>query len=175
MEMESVFYSRVYRANINNYLAIDINGKTKEKGYFISKPLDDPFLELSGSHDFMIISKAIVAYFKDGIDIEKFIKEHNYIYDFCACYKVDAKFTVTWNGKKAQRLNRFYVSQKGAYLYKTKPESKESENMLKGWAVQLANKIEDENALNHNIDYRYYIAKVREIINEFESNQGKLL
>lgn len=174
MELESVLYKKVVRANINNYLAIDINNKIKEKGYFVSKPLNDNFLELSRSNDFMVISKAIVEFFKNNTSFEQFILNHNNIYDFCAAYKVDKKFKVLWNGKIQQRLNRFYVSNKGAYLYKQKPESKEPENMLKGYPVQLFNIYEEKPIKEYDINYKYYIAECNKLINEFGFNQNKL-
>lgn len=175
MEMESVNYKKVVRANINNYMAIEDSGKVKEKGYFISKPLQDTFMELGRSHDFEIISKAIGAYFKDNISVDKFIKEHTNIYDFCASFKVDRQFKVLWNGQIQQRLNRFYASEKGAYLYKQKATSKEPENMLKDSAVKIFNRYEQREMKDYDINYGYYIQQARQIIYDFESNQGKLL
>ena len=195
MEMESVIYKKVIRANINNYLAVDEKGKTKEKGYFISKPLDDPFMEISRSHDFVIIPIAIREYFLNNTPVKETIIKHTNIYDFCASFKVDKKYTVLWNGIKQQRLNRFYVSKQGAYLYKQSPESKEPENMLKGFTVNIFNVFVDKEQIKiftteegeldltyfeetlqkYNINYSYYINECKKIINDFQSKQISLL
>jgi len=62
-ELETVNYLKVIRMNINNYMAIyedkgDI--KIKQKGLFLTEPPVDM------SRDFLVISKAVVAYFKDN-------------------------------------------------------------------------------------------------------------
>ena len=95
----------------------------------------------------------------------------NGIFNFCAGFKVDRKFKVTWNNQIQQQLNRFYVSNKGAYLYKTKPTSKNPENMLDGFAVQLFNKYEEKEMKNYNINYQYYIMKAEKIIYDLTPKQ----
>jgi hypothetical protein len=184
MELEKVQYVKVVRKNINNYIAAYKDGdkiKTKEKGVFISQPLPDIFMELSRSHDFEIIGKALKAYFIDNIPPEQFIPNYyvdeNSIYEFCCSKKVDKKFKITWNGQTQQRLNRYYASKKGAYLYKTKPTSKAPEHLLKESPVMIFNNYEDKRVLtntpdkileNYHINYQFYISQTRKIIYDFE-------
>ncbi len=75
--------------------------------------------------------------------------------------------------EKQQQLNRYYVSKSGAILYKKKKTKKKMDNMLKGWGVKLYNN-HDEN-MKHDIDYRYYIQKAKETINNIQRNNQMTL
>lgn len=96
MELETVIYQKVVRKDINNYLAFyEEKGvqKVKEKGMFLT----DPAIDMS--RDFLVIPKALMAYYKDGIPIEDFVRNHKEIYDFCGSMKVDKSYGVYWNGR----------------------------------------------------------------------------
>lgn len=171
MELETVTYLKVVRKDINNYLAFyEDKGevKVKEKGMFLTNPPIDM------SHDFLVIPKAIKAYYQYNTPIEEFIMNHKEIYDFCGSMKCDKSYKVFHNGKETQRLNRYFVTRTGAYLYKSKDGVKMM-NMLKDIPVKLFNDYYDvPNFVDYGIDYRYYIAKVKEIINELEPTQTSL-
>lgn len=82
MQLEEVEYKRVIRMNINNYLCF-YEGGVKEKGMFLT----DPPIDMS--RDFLVIPKAIRAYYEFGTPIEQYIREHKEIYNFCGSMKVD--------------------------------------------------------------------------------------
>lgn len=166
MELETVDYVKVARMNINNYLALyeeKGENKTKPKGMF----LIDPPIDMS--RDFLVIPKALNAYYTEGKDLESFIKSHDNIYDFCACQKVDKTYAVVWNGATQQRLNRYYVTKSGPYLYKSKNGS--MENMLKGYSVQLFNDYKEAPMDSRNIDYSFYVAEAKKLLNQLEPQQ----
>lgn len=167
LELEFNEYKKVIRRDVNTYFAQFTNGKVKEKGDFLTKPV------LGKGYDKPIISIALKEYFINNIPVEKTIKEHNNIYDFCMMQKVDKKFKVFWNGKQQQRINRYYVSNNGAYLYKQKPGGN-LENMLKGFGVTVFNKFEKKEMKDYNINYNYYIAEAKKLIHEIEPNQLSL-
>lgn len=164
--LEEVQFSKVIRTNVNNYLAIPKEGKVKEKGMFLTDPPVDQ------SRDNLVIPKALQAYYLHGTPIETFIRSHKNIYDFCSSQKVDRKYTIFYNGEKQQRLNRYYVSTDGAYLYKSQDNGITLNHMMKGWGVTLFNDFEEKE--DYKIDYRYYISKCKEILEELESNQLSL-
>lgn len=170
-ELETVNYTKVIRMNINNYMAFYEDKGTqgiKQKGLFLTDPPVD------SSRDFLVISKALRAYYKDDILPEDFIRNHDNIYDFTACQKVDRKYKVIWNNKVQQRINRYYVSNKGAFLYKRKPNGN-IENMLKGFSVNLFNDYEEREMKDYHINYDYYISQTKSLINDLESKQLILL
>ena len=84
------------------------------------------------------------------------------------------QFTLYWNGNKVQNLNRFYVSKKGAYLYKQKGTKSKMENVLKGFPIMLYNKHEEKPFNEYNVYLPYYIQKIEKMINVFDNNQTTL-
>lgn len=86
----------------------------KEKGMFITKVL------LGKGMSAKIIPEAIRNYFVDGIPVKDTIYNCKDIKKFLTYQKVDKKFSVEYNGELVQRINRFYASTNGPYLYKCK-------------------------------------------------------
>jgi hypothetical protein len=165
MELENVQYKKVVRLNINSYLAIGVDGTVKQKNLFVTEP------DLGNSVDFLIIPKALNAYYIDGIQPENFIIKHNNIFDFCASKKVNKSYYITWTSpdgitSKQQRLNRFYASTKGGYLYKNREGS--SSHLLKDSGVMIYNRHLEY--FPEDINYKFYINKVRSIITELNNN-----
>jgi len=152
----------MYASNINNYLAVKLNGKTKQKGWFVTNPV------LENSRDFLVIPKALEVHLTGKKDYREFIREHKNIFDFCASYKIAKKYRVSWYGKDVQNLNRFYPSNKGAYLYKKKKTSKESENVFKESAVELYNLHLPEKVNEHleKVNRKYFEQKCFEILHD---------
>ena len=169
--LESVNYSKLIMSNGNNYIALTTEGKVKKKGkLFRTKvPLGD-------SVDFLIIPKILELYFINGLNPSDVIRNYkNYgfsIYDFCGSFKINKKYTVIWNNKIQQQLNRFYVNKKGAYLYKKKDDKNTMDNVLKGFAVEIFNNfIEKE---DYNINYDFYLKKINDIIYNIEKYKNQL-
>lgn len=168
VEFESSFYDKIVYSNVNSYIAITDKGDIKQKGEFVTKP------ELGNSTDMMIVPKALNAYFINGIKPEVFIKDtKHHIFDYCLSQKCDKSYTVEWNQEKQQRLNRYYVSTKGAYLYKCRGSSKS--HMMKSAGVQLYNVHIEKPIQEYKIDYNFYIKETWDKINEItRNNQLKL-
>ncbi len=160
-------YKSIYYLSVNDYIAVLENSKTKKKGFFLTEP------ELGDSNDFLVIPKALEAYFVYGIKPEIFIQNYinsnkESIYDYCMSPRVDKSYEVYWCNKKQQRLNRFYPTNnltKG-YIYKYRDKS--YHHLLKDSPVELFNNyIEGP----YNINFNYFISKVNEIINKLEPKQ----
>lgn len=176
LELEFKEYSKVIRRNVNSYYAIykddkEVNGKDagkiKEKGdlgtgIVLGKGFDKPIVKI-----------AVRDYFTKGIPIEQTIRNHKDIYDFTMFQKVGKQFEVEWWNKKQQRINRYYASKRGAYIYKVKGEGskKKMSHMLKGVGVQIFNEYVEKSMEDYQIDYQYYIIEARKLINEIETNQ----
>jgi hypothetical protein len=86
----------------------------KEKGMFITKVL------LGKGMSPKIIPEAIRDYFIDNIPVRDTIYNCKDINKFLTYQKVDKKFSVEYNNNLIQRINRFYASTNGSYLYKCK-------------------------------------------------------
>lgn len=161
-------YEFIYYQNINSYIAKTFDGKVKSKGEFVTNP------ELSNSTDFLVIPKCLELYFIKGIRPEQILKDPKkfnlHIYDFCASKKINKDYIVWHNEKRQQRLNRFFVSKNGAYLYKQKQGKSTKEHVLKGWGVTLYNNHEEKPFKDYKLDEKFYLSKINTIISELESN-----
>jgi hypothetical protein len=162
MELEYQDFEKVIRSNINNYLAITTEGEVKEKGMFVTEP------DFGGRVDFLIIPKALKEWYVNGIEPEEFIMNHDNIFDFCGSQKVDRSFKVIWNDTECQNLNRYYIRKNSPYLYKSKKGS--MQHMMKGYGVSIYNNHEERKMEEYDIDYKFYVSKVKNIIKELNSN-----
>jgi hypothetical protein len=163
LEFEHEIYKKIVYKNVNSYVAVKDNGKIKQKGaFFITNP------NIGDSCNHLIIQKALIEYFVNGVKPEDYItRKGHHIYDFCLSKKVDRSYKVVFGDKiLPQRLNRFYVSKKGKYIYKRRKNK--NTNILKDWGVQIYNNHVDKPITEYNIDYRFYIHQVNKVIQEIE-------
>jgi len=184
--LEHVEYQKMIIKDVNNYISIFTNGKTKCKGIFEFENIP---LHKNKSH--LIIRIAVYNYFVHNIPIETTINNHTNIFDFCA--GVRAKPTIvkgkSWyelhsvNGstiekKKLSKTVRYYISKKGKWLFKCYGDGTQSHveaplnlgKMKKDWKVTYFNKSwKCENFSDYGVDYSYYIHHAREWIYAIEN------
>lgn len=141
----------------------------KEKGMFITKVL------LGKGMSAKIIPEAIRNYFVDGIPVKDTIYNCKDIKKFLTYQKVDKKFSVEYNGELIQRINRFYASTNGPYLYKcTKDEEDRRSNytnLLTASGVTILNKFDNKPIEERKINYRYYLKEALKIVEELKPRQ----
>lgn len=175
LTLETEEYEAFYQFAINDYLAIGKGYKEtkdkkllKQKGLFIDK------VSLGKGMQPMIIPKALNAYFADNIPIETTIKGSTDINDFITYQKADKKFSVEYNNEIVSRINRYYASTNGYYLYKcivTDGKRDHYTNMLKASGVTIVNNLDEIKEFPKNINYRYYITECTKIIAPFTMRQ----
>lgn len=185
LEFESDEYEAFYQYAINDYFGVLKGGEIEEKGMFITKT------KLGKGLAPVVIPKAIIAYFTKGIPVEEFIKSDTDIKDFLMSQAVDKKFKVVHGDTPIQRINRFYASTNGPYLYKVKKNEKPGHhvgyygeewdtpeetwtNMLTKSGVTILNKFDDLPVENRKINYRYYISEAKKVIADFTEQQLSL-
>ena len=171
-------YEAFYQYAINDYFGV-IKGWSKshnpklieKKGMFITE------IKLGKGLAPVVIPKAVINYFLTGQSVDEFIKNDNDIYDFLMTQAVDRKFKVEHGDKPIQRINRFYASTNGAYLYKVKqnPDGElQYNNMLTKSGVTVLNKLDDRLMVDRKVNYRYYISEAKKIISDFTEQQLEL-
>lgn len=171
-------YEAFYQYAINDYFGV-IKGWSKshnpklieKKGMFITET------KLGKGLAPVVIPKAVINYFLTGQSVDEFIKNNNDIYDFLMTQAVDRKFKVEHGDKPIQRINRFYASTNGAYLYKVKqnPDGElQYNNMLTKSGVTVLNKLDDRLMVDRKVNYRYYISEAKKIISDFTEQQLEL-
>lgn len=171
-------YEAFYQYAINDYFGV-IKGWSKshnpklieKKGMFITET------KLGKGLAPVVIPKAVINYFLTGQSVDEFIKNDNDIYDFLMTQAVDRKFKVEHGDKPIQRINRFYASTNGAYLYKVKQNPNgelQYNNMLTKSGVTVLNKLDDRLMVDRKVNYRYYISEAKKIISDFTEQQLEL-
>lgn len=169
LEFESDEYEAFYQYAINDYFGVLKGGEIEEKGMFITKN------KLGKGLAPVVIPKAVINYFVKGEPVEEFIKSDGDIRDFLMSQQVDKKFEVWHAENQVQRINRFYASANGAYLFKYDPNSgRDKENMLTKSGVTILNELYDTTVEGRKINYRYYISEAKKIISDFTEQQLEL-
>lgn len=164
LEFEHDTYQKIIYMNVNNYLAE--GSKLKQKGLFVEKP------DLGNSVDYLIIPKALKAFYIDNIPVKQFVESHNNILDFCCSQKVDKSYHIMWTNpyfvtSKQQRLNRFYASTKGGYIFKCRDNTQG--HLLKESGVMIYNN-HNPDVFPNDVNYKFYIAEINKIINQINRN-----
>ena len=189
LELEEDRFEAMYQYAINDYIAVKEGyHKTKDKKLIKTKGMFITEVLLGKGLSPKIIPEAIINYFVDNIPVEETIKNCKDIRKFLKAEKTGKQWTVEYNDKIQQRINRFYVSNNGYYLWKFKIDSgvKEYQNMLKGYAVTLHNTFYSDEDLQwkyaqgetfesiYDINYNYYISQCKKIINDIKPKQLNL-
>lgn len=170
LTLEETRFKSMFQYAINDYFAITEDDKVKEKGMFITT------VELGKGLSPKIIPKAVINFFKCGVPIEDTIKNCTDIKEFLMSEKTGKQWHVEYLNKEQQRINRFYASTNGGYLWKWKDDNgvKSYQNMLTASGVTLLNYIDDKDIHERNINYRYYILEAYKIVRELKPLQLSL-
>ncbi len=193
LELEFVDYQKMIISDVNNYIAIYTNGKTKTKGKYEFKDIP---LHKNKSH--CIIPYSVYNYWVHNINVEETIKGHRNIFDFCAgvkakksvergqsSYELHAIAIQDLKITKLSKTVRYYICNKNhdGYLMKRYSigslEQVEAParkgKIFKAWTVKYFNKyFKPKEFSDYNIDYQYYIMKANEWIAEFDEKQLSL-
>ncbi|MCX6195535.1 MAG: hypothetical protein NTY55_02630 [Flavobacteriia bacterium] len=178
LELEHDSYSKIVLGDVNNYIAVTEDGKSKCKGRFEYKDL-----ALHKNKSFLIIPKALHAYFVDGIKPEDFLAANQNVFDYCGGVKIkgDWKFVEhsvvdkNYNTKDLQHTIRYYISNSGSKIVKT--------NLLDGREIQVESgkwlqtvfiDYAEKPFEDYNINYEFYLEKIRKEIAGLEPQTNQL-
>ena len=170
LTFETDVYKAFYQYAINDYFGILEDDSVEEKGMFITTT------KLGKGLSPVVIPKAIINYFLTKEPVSSYIKRQTDIKDFLMAQRVDKKFKIEYNNKYIQRINRYYASTNGCYLYKVKDEggNKQYFNMLTKSGVTILNTFDDTPIEDRHINYNYYISEANKIIEELSYQQLEL-
>ena len=177
LSFETDYYEAFYQYAINDYFGI-IEGYSQshnpklieKKGMFITET------NLGKGLAPTVIPKAVINYFLNKTPVTEFIKKDDNIRDFLMSQRVDKKFKVEYGDEPIQRINRFYASTNGRYLFKVKEENGKLSytNMLTSSGVTILNRLDNNSTENKCINYHYYINEAKKIIDAFVHQQLEL-
>jgi len=182
LDLEYVEYSKMVIRDVNNYISVKLDGKTKNKGAFeINKIVgNEPAYHKDNS--FKVIPIAIEKYFVEGIPVSDTIYNHKNIYDFCGRQKFgrDSSGEIhylensTIKIEKQQKNVRYYISKSGKSFVK-KYTKGSNEAINKGFQVEIFNEYIEKDIKDYNINYSFYINEAYKIIYAVQNDQIALL
>lgn len=119
MRMGFDIYTKVFQKDVNNYLLVGADGKTKTKGAY-TKALS------SVDNDLPIINKAMVDYMTKGTPVEKTIANCDELKMFQKVVKLSGKYWRAWhNGNyMTEKCYRVFASKNNDDTYVGKCKSK---------------------------------------------------
>ena len=178
LTLEHGTYSKLILADVNNYIAVDEDGKAKCKGRF-----EFEGLALHKNKSKLIIPKALYAYFVNGILPEETIKDNNNILDYCIGGKSKGNWqqvarSIEHNEPveyKLQKINRYYISNSGCKIIKVNKNDRREIQLEAGrWMQTIMNDIEHKDWALYDINEKYYLDAIEREINNIigiQSNQ----
>jgi hypothetical protein len=114
--LEDVDYSAMYIRDVNNYVAVSVDGAVKRKGAYEYK------LDWHQNFSQLVVPKAVEAYLLHGTPVEQFIRNHSDPHDFTLRTKIPRSDQLMFNETEPlQRITRYYVSTNGGTLTKVAP------------------------------------------------------
>lgn len=123
LSLENIEYSKMCIRDVNNYISEcfpenwsepDIKN-VKRKGAYEYKR------EWHQNCSALVIPMAAESYLLKGVQINKFIKNHEDVMDFMLRVKLPKSNILKWGGETIQNTSRYYISTDGDYLEKTMP------------------------------------------------------
>ena len=175
--LESVEYSKMIIRDVNNYLAISMDGKVKKKGIFETEK------QLHKDNSFLAVPKALEAYYVNNTPIEETIKSNTNIYDFCGRYKAykgwSAVFNYSDKGKVIQenhgKMLRFFpVSKGGGTSLKVNIDGRVHNLLANQKTMKFNRYFEVENFQDYNVNYDFFVTECQKIIDAVEPKQLRL-
>ena len=172
LQLEHDKYSKIILGDVNNYIAITEDGKSKCKGRF-----EFANLAMHKNKSFLVIPKAIHAYFVDGIKPEDYIKSITNIFDFCGGVKIKGDWSFYEHKvvsgeyliEKVQHTIRYFISKTGSkVIKKNNTDNREIQIEAGKWLQTLMIDYKDKPFSEYDINYDYYLDKINKEIRDLE-------
>ena len=166
LNLEHDEYSKMIIRDVNNYIAVYKNGKTKCKGFFEYKDL-----ALHKNKSFLVIPKAVYEYFVHGIKPEDYLKSNQNIFDYCGAVKAKGGWNFVerkivngeYSNTHIQKLNRYYISNQGVKIVKVHNDGREIQAEAGRWMQTICNDItpfKNKSFEELDINKQYYLERI---------------
>lgn len=175
-ELEYFEFKKLYFLTVNDYIGQKVDGEIKAKGDFLTAT------ELHKNKSFRVIPLALKEYFINNIEPETFINNFDNIFHFCGRSTAGNTYYHQAYDKgdswKLPKIIRYYVAKKGYKIMKMVKEGNDTGandgNVRPATEKKVvANNLPLELHKEHleNVDRRWYINEVREIIYRLETGK----
>ena len=167
LSADSEDYQRYTCRDINNYIAEELDGKVDYKGDL------NPYLykeNLQKGYDEPIVAEAVSKFFIEDKPVIETLYECKDVLMFCKTQNIGKKYTACYvdtEEHNIQRNVRFYVSNRGGYLFKKEFGGKLN-NLCAGFKVTILNTLDDTPIELRDINYNYYYQEAMKIIDPIQ-------
>jgi hypothetical protein len=179
LSLEHDEYSKMVIGDVNNYMAVYKNGKVKCKGRFEWEDLEKKKVAMFHKNkSFLIIPKAIYAFFVHGTMPEDFVAQNQNIFDYCGAVKAKGGWYFEErkivNGEvvnnRLQKIIRYYIAEDGGKLVKCNNDGREIQVEAGQWLQTTVNKLtkDDKPFEDYNINLNYYIESIYKEITQIQ-------
>ena len=179
LSLEHDEYSKMVIGDVNNYMAVYKNGKVKCKGRFEWEDLEKKKVAMFHKNkSFLIIPKAIYAFFVHGTMPEDFVAQNQNIFDYCGAVKAKGGWYFEErkivNGEvvnnRLQKIIRYYIAEDGGKLVKCNNDGREIQVEAGQWLQTTVNKLtkNDKPFEDYNINLNYYIESIYKEITQIQ-------
>ena len=178
LSLEHDEYSKLILADVNNYIAIYKNGKTKCKGKFEWEDLEKKKVSIFHKNkSCLVVPKAVYAYFTKGIMPEDFLAQDQNIFDYCAGVKSKGGWYFEERSvkdgalhvNKLQKIIRYFISNRGSKLVKCNKDGREIQAEAGQWLQTVINKIDPNKPFSeYDINKSYYLEEIYKQIEQIE-------
>lgn len=170
-ELEEDSVSKIAQKDVNNYVEVQPNGKSKAKGGYLVKGISTAGA-FNINNSCCIVAAALKEYFVNGTPVEDTINGCDDIFQFQLIAKAGVKYREAYHlvdGEKVpvQKVNRVYATKDERYgkLFKVKAENDSTAKieMLPEHCI-----IDNDNHLTiDDVDKTFYIEMAKKRINDF--------
>lgn len=170
-ELETDSVAQIAQKDVNNYIEIQADGSSKEKGGYLVRGIA-PAGAFNINNNACIVATAIKEYFVNGTPVEETIGNCNDIFQFQIIAKAGVKYREAYHlvdGEKepVQKVNRVYATTDQRYgkLFKVKAEDDSTAKieMLPEHCI-----IDNDNQLSiESVDKTFYIEMAKKRIDDF--------
>jgi hypothetical protein len=173
LQMEDALYSKMAIRDVNSYISVYEDGKTKRNGAYEYKIAwkDGEGLAFHQNQSMVIVKKAAHDAIVHGIPVEDTIRKCKDPFDFCLRTKVPRSSRIVLMDEKGirypeQNTCRYYIANKGKHLVKIMPPlveggSEREMGINKGLLVKTCNNMDD---FDWDINYDFYIEEARKLV-----------
>ena len=185
LALEHDQYSKMIIRDVNNYMAITTKGKVKCKGAFEWEDLSKKKVAtFHKNKSFLIIPKAIYAWFVHGTKPEDFLDQNQNIFDYCGAVKAKAGWHFVDRriidgdlvNTKLQKIVRYYISDTGGKMVKCHQDGREIQVESGEWLQTAVNKIDPSKDYNtYDINKKYYLEEIYKQIEGIQTVSHKTM
>lgn len=171
-ELEEDSVVRIAQKDVNNYVEVQPDGKSKAKGGYLVKGVSTVGA-FNINNSCCIVATALKEYFVNGTPVEETVNNCEDIFQFQIVAKAGAKYREAYHvvgeeNQSVQKVNRVYatVDQRYGKLFKVKAEDDSTAKieMLPEHCI-----IDNDNQLSiSDVDKTFYIEMAQKRINDFK-------